>query len=188
MKNTFRLLSLVVILFFVSREIFFVMSENSRDLNEVGVLSSGFVSKINGGKSTVFIEHVLNGKSYSNIMTPKPYGLVLWEKYRILYDPSDPKHFKVLVDQPFFSSDEETSEAIATVLKVTTNQTVQPLLRFEYFVPQGKGMQHYERSQYVSQSFLAEYPNLKKGDKISVRYWLVNPQRAIITLKQPRRF
>jgi hypothetical protein len=184
MRISFKILLALIVVVWISREIYMALSENRRDLSEIGVLSFGTVYKITGtgGRSAVFLEHTVLGKKYSNLMPATPFGLVLWEKYNILYDPDDPKHFKVLIDQPVFLSEENTAKSIATVIKVTTHSTIQPLIRFEYSVLDSNGEMILERSQYLPDSFLIEFPHLKEGTKFGVKYWVENPKRAIIDL------
>jgi len=183
MRNVLRIILVSFAIAWIARNVYEIYTENTRDLSKHGVLGECVVVKLSG--RVAFVEHVVKGQKFSGLMSATPYGLVLWEKYRILYDPEDPDHSKVLIDQPFFSREENTIYGEAIVEDLTTKFVVQPVVTFKYEVNNQGTKQIFERSQYLIESFQKEFPHLKIGAKYQVRYWSENPERAIIDLQKP---
>lgn len=183
MRNVIRIILLCLVLAWIANTAHEIFTENNKDLTKHGVLGEGIVVKLSG--RVAFVEHFVKGQKFSGLMSATPYGLVLWERYRILYDPEDPNHLKVLIDQPFFSADENTIYGEATIEELTTEFVVQPLVTFRYEVNNQGTKQIFERSQYLTDSFRTEFPHIREGNKYQVRYWSHNPARAIIDLHKP---
>ncbi len=103
---------------------------------------------------------------------------VVNEKFKVIYNKSDPSDFKVMNDTPIFLKGEKTSFRVGKVKLFTIlGQSV----RYEYDV----GDYTYEHSLFVSDSIKNYYSNTKKGDLFKVEYWKKDPRRSIIYLNEP---
>jgi hypothetical protein len=98
------------------------------------------------------------------------------DKYEALYDSSNCRHVKILFERPVFSDTE--------IVGVTTGEIyeVAPFfldlyVKFKYSV----GERMYERLQYLEDK---KYPEVKKGAKFPVKYWVENPKRSIIYIEK----
>ncbi len=154
------------------------------DWDQIGVENVGTVYKISPGSGGgAFIWHIVDGKKYQAFDGTRFYGMVIGDKFKILYDPLNPEKFKTKSWEPVFLEDEETIEVTGEITKVNDHTWwSKGKILFTYQVD-GK---FFKRGQHLAPNYKEYYPNLKEGNKYLVRYWVKNPQRAIIYLDKPQ--
>ena len=154
------------------------------DWNKVGQKNIGQVYKISGGGgggSGAWIEHYLDGNRYASFDGLNFWGMVLGDRFNILYDPSNPEKFKVIRWQPVFTEEEETVQSTGKLISVTKDSWMfLGAIKFTYQV----GKEIYKRQQFLNPN-LENYEAMEIGNKYIIRYWVVDPQRAIIYLDKP---
>lgn len=142
----------------------------------VGVVTKPLVAQAHGSGQTQ-VEYMALGK--------KRKAFVNWwcgyckgDKYIVKYDSTNPKWYIVLEDKPLFLKDEKTGWDIGTIGGRMRSDDY--ILGFSYFV----GGKKFDRCQIMSKP-VQDYPGLQKDAKYKIRYWLENPQRAILYLDSP---
>lgn len=143
----------------------------------IGTVSYGYPGRPRGCD----IRYIVNGQEYEGYSYMPNYEAyrIIGDKFKILYNPTNPKEFQVIEWEPVFTEDEETIQVIGEI--TTMGSIWGRSIEFTYKV----NGQEYERWQYLPPDYEKRYPNLKEGNKYMVRAWAENPQRAIIYLDKP---
>ncbi len=103
------------------------------------------------------------------------WGAICGDKYEALYDSSNCRHVKILFYRPVFSDTEIVGVTTGEIYQVGPPFIFKPFVKFKYSV----GERMYERFQN-----LEKYPEVKKGAKFPVKYWVENPKRSIIYIEK----
>ncbi len=158
------------------------------DWDKIGVKNVGQVYKISGGGgsgSGAWIEHYLYGNRYSAFDGLNFWGIVLGDRFNILYDPSNPESFKVISWEPVFTEEEETKTIKGELVRLSQfkwwGDDSRYSIKFDYEV----NRETYTRGQDLPPNYKTIYPTLSVGQTFEVKYWVSNPQRAIIYLDKP---
>lgn len=110
-------------------------------------------------------------------------GKVIGDKYLIKYNPDNPKQIKEYTWNVGFLKTEKTVETVGIINSISSTNLIferdkDMQIVFTYTV-NGK---EYQRSQDLQPDYKEKFPNLSKGQKYKVLYWVENPQRAVLYL------
>ncbi len=152
------------------------------DWDKIGAKNVGQVYKITlGGGEGAWIEYYVDGNRYASFEGLRYRGMVLGDRFNILYDPSNPESFKIIRWEPVFVEEEETVQSTGKLIKVTKESWMFfGSVIFTYQV----GKKIYNRKQFLNPN-LKNYEVMEIGNKYVIRYWIHDPQRAIIYLDKP---
>lgn len=104
---------------------------------------------------------------------------IVGDKYIIYYnDVTD--RTRIMYHQPIFLDTENTKSTKGKIVSAHPWYSSN-YVKFEYKVNGTK----YLRLQRISEDFESKYPNVKKGQKYLVKYWMKNPQRSIMNFDEP---
>lgn len=137
----------------------------------------GIVVKFFDGTRGVdaYVKYYVDGEKYV-VLSSKTEGMAIGDKYELKYEKSNPEKWDIVNERPVFLTNEKTGETNGIISKVSTIS--QDFVRFEYTVHGKK----YSRTQYFDKEL-----HLVVGKKYKIRYWVKNPQRAIIDLANPEK-
>ena len=129
-----------------------------------------------GGTSAKY-SFINNKKEFFNLTSAE---YVLGEKFLVEFDSIYPEKNRIMLDHPIFLESEKTAIAIGYLDKLI-NTWFFKRITFIYYINGKK----YEHSYEPGKDIENRYPKFKKGKKYLVKYWLDNPERAIIQPDQP---
>lgn len=116
---------------------------------------------------------------------------VIGEIFPMIYNPESPDEFFAFSWKPLFLEKEITEFAIGEISREPFQSTFFSKEPEKYstigieFMFEADG-RTYRKTQDLPPMFKTTYPRrIKKGDKFEVRYWVDNPQRAVIHLDKP---
>lgn len=153
----------------------------------VGVITQ-FKSAGKTSGMDAIVEYIVNGVKYEVRTTSSAYEAnVHGERFEVKYDKNNPAKSVVLTNKPVFLESESTGIEKGKITRLyrfawgggkdATNYAVE----FEYIINGEK----YKKSQELHPDYKEKYPELTKGKHYEVRYWVDNPERAIIHFDNP---
>lgn len=178
-KNKSDVLTWIIILFFGLVFIIAIYKSNEKEIKEpvviVGVIKDTY-SRHNSG-SFANVAFSVNNKNYKGTMNLKE-GVIVGEKYKIIYSSSNPKINKVINEAPVFLETEKTNFTTGKIQKIM--KLGNRFVYFEYEVAGNKYVrpQNYDKTKY----------NPLNGELFKVEYLISNPQRAIIYFEENLKF
>lgn len=125
---------------------------------------------LRGSVSSEFV-FIYKGKSFYSSSDP---DFVLGEKFLINFDSLSPMNNEVCTDKPLFLKNESTKTTIGRLDKLDT--VLFKTMVFTYSVNGKNYIQFYTPPADV----IIKFPEFKEGRNFLVKYWVVNPERAII--------
>jgi hypothetical protein len=122
---------------------------------------------------------------YGSSFATQVYG----EKFLLYYDNDDTTEIDIHYDKPVFTKRETKDTKFSTAKIISKNFGIIGRMTSQYtgfinFAYTLNGVD-YERIQYVPIDFEERYPNVNINKEYQIRYWLENPQRAIIYFDMP---
>jgi len=117
------------------------------------------------------------------------FGNILGEKFLVVYEKEDPNKNIVLEHAPVFLKHEKYQESIGAVIRIFNPvfNNSKNIFKTNYYIDfkyQVNG-KIYKRTQGLPNNYEKKYGKIEAGQKYIVRYWIKNPNRAIIYLDQP---
>lgn len=158
--------------------------EERFDFENKGIENIGVVTSTKGtSKSMDGITHYVEGEPYLVGFIALP-GLIIGERFQLLYNPEDPQDAIVQRWHPVFLNSEARTMKVGKLIYITDVKfgTPQPCMSFEY--PAGFG-DTLQKMQGLPMNYKTRYPDLTVGQHYEVEYWQENPKRAIIYLDRP---
>lgn len=152
----------------------------------------GFSNGSKSGGSVADFEFFVHGKKYMAHYDCLSYAFnVIGEKFKIVYEKNDPTIREVISYYPIIAK-EELNQFITTEGKIVSLGRTFSLsvaynakynILFTYFVNGNK----YYRIMNLPKNYKKKYPHFNEGNAYKVKYWALNPNRAIIYLNEPIR-
>ena len=187
-------LPLILILLVVVGSIVWIFINDSPPSITNPKYTVGTITSLKQGQSSsglnAIVKFIINGKEYEKWIGSSKYeSNVIGEKYMVVYESKKPEQNIVLTYQPIFNKEEVTKETKGMITRLfrfswNKNEYIPNYgIEFEY---EANG-EKFTKSQSLLKDFKKKYPNLKEGNTYLVRYWVKNPQRAIIYLNQPKK-
>lgn len=139
------------------------------------------ITKIkSGGRISHEVEYTFSSNNVEYTTNSNPIkNPIMGEKYIVEFDSLNPNKCKIRADKPVFLSHEVTKYTIGYLDVLNTNFFTS--LSFTYYIDGKKFTKSYEPESGIAK----RYPNFKERKKYIVKYWVENPERAIILPDQP---
>ena len=133
-----------------------------------------------GGKGGTLAKFEFNYNKKEYFTTSGADNYVVGEKFLVKFDSIHPWKNQIMLDSPIFLENEKTGVAVGYLDRLI-NIKFFKRITFIYYIDGKK----YEHSYEPGKDIENRYPKFKKGKKYLVKYWLDNPERAIIQPDQP---
>lgn len=190
MKMGFRIIFYGILITMVSTCTYFAITDIFFDSENINVDDSNWketyatLYRYGYGRGSVsMVYYWVDGKRYEVNSYFDANGKAIGDKYLIKYNPDNPKQIKEYIWYVSFLTTEKTEETVGMVEDIWSKniefgRVKRNGISFVYTVNGKK----YERTQYLQPDYKEKYPNLSKGQKYKVLYWVENPQRAVLYL------
>ncbi len=158
-------------------------TDNSNWVDCVGVLTRKVYGKSSVGEFEYeYKGNVIRSKSTNGISI---YGAVVGEKYIVKVNAKSPEKYIPVEWKPVFTDEEDCDSTVGVVKKIKkfrffcNDTTVAThMVTFTYIIDD----EEYERSQVLPPLFKEKHLNFKEGNQYVVKYFIPNPQRAILVI------
>jgi hypothetical protein len=100
---------------------------------------------------------------------------VCGDKYKAKYDSLNCHNIEILFACPVFFNTERTNVTTGEIYEIAPF-FLKPYVKFKYMIEGNV----YDRFQRLEKGVKEKYPEIEKGAKFPIKYWIENPQRSIM--------